>query len=179
VTPDALWARIAEGTGDPRLARNQGFLGHADCSRFVQGLVPRRRSGPRFVPLYRRDHAGEMQFLAALLDRLGGLSFRLDDRRRAILRAVRVAARHPGFLLARALPFGVRLLRRAGWGARYFNLVSHHFMSAAEVATPRGRERLDACAFRVPVDGRLVSMCAANALGLRDAAYRATRPGHG
>ena len=30
-----------------------------------------------------------------------------------------------------------------------------------------GRERLDACAFKVPVDGRMVSMCEMNATGLR------------
>ncbi len=45
-------------------------------------------------------------------------------------------------------------------------------MSAAEMKTAQGQERLDACAFRVPIDGRLESMCAVNASGLREAYYR-------
>jgi hypothetical protein len=40
-------------------------------------------------------------------------------------------------------------------------------MDAQELATPTGRERLRACAFRVPVDGKMVSMCEVNATGLR------------
>ena len=33
---------------------------------------------------------------------------------------------------------------------RHFNIVSHHFMSREELATPRGRERLGLCVFRRP-----------------------------
>ncbi|MBD3867341.1 MAG: hypothetical protein IFK94_04365 [Acidobacteria bacterium] len=40
-------------------------------------------------------------------------------------------------------------------------------MNGDELETPEGRERLDACVFRVPVDGRLVSMCEMNATSLR------------
>jgi hypothetical protein len=56
---------------------------------------------------------------------------------------------------------------------RYFCIVSHHFMSAAETTTPLGQERLSACAFRVPINGRLEPMCAVNALGKREQFYRA------
>ncbi len=169
---DELWERIAEGAGDPALRRGEGWLGHPACSRFVQGLVPRRSRALRLVPLYRRDRAEEMRFLGELLDRLGGASFRLDGRLHAALRAGEVIARHPLFLLRRALPFAWRLLRRVGSvRADYFCIVSHHFMSAAETTTPLGRERLDLCAFKVPLDGRLEPMCAVNALGLREAYY--------
>jgi hypothetical protein len=54
----------------------------------------------------------------------------------------------------------------------YFCIVSHHFMSADEMNTAQGQERLAACAFQVPINGRLESMCAVNALGLREAYYR-------
>ena len=171
VTVDELWERIAVGTGDPHLRRGEGWLGHPDCSRFVQGLVSRH--GTTFVPLYQRDRADEMTFLGELLDRLGGTSFRLDGRGAAVRRAVGMLRRHGRFLVRRAIPHLWRLARRAGsLRVRYFCLVSHHFMSAAEAATPRGRERLAVCAFRVPIDGRLEPMCAVNALGLRDAYYR-------
>ncbi len=44
-------------------------------------------------------------------------------------------------------------------------------MSAAEIASDRGQERVDLCAFKVPIDGSLRSMCEVNALGLRDEFY--------
>lgn len=172
VGADELWSRIAEGAGDPELRRGEGWLGHPECSRFVQGLVSRR--GDRLIPLYRRDVPAEMRVLGELLDRLGGTSFRLDRGGRRALRAARALGRHTGFLAGRVLPHVWRRMRRTGaLRPRYFCIVSHHFMSAAETATPTGRERLAACAFRVPIDGRLEPMCAVNALGLRDRFYRA------
>lgn len=177
VTPDELWQRIAEGAGDPELRRGEAFLGHPDCSRFVQGLAVRRGERVALVPLYRRDRPDEMRFLRELLDRLGGTSFRLDGRGRALLRAGRMLARHAGFLAREVMPYLWRLARRAGTTrAHYFCIVSHHFMSAAEAATVVGRERLSACVFRVPIDGRLEPMCAVNALGLRESFYRAAPP---
>lgn len=172
VTPDALWARIAQGTGDPDVRRGEGYLGHPQCSRFVQGLVARRRGRVSFVPLYRADHAEEMAFVSAVTERLGGISFRLDRRGTALLRMSHILLRHGAFLARGAVPYLWRLVGRAGsLRLRYFCIVSHHFMSAAESATPVGRERLSACAFRVPIDGRLEPMCAVNALGVRERFY--------
>lgn len=171
VTADELWRAIAAGTSAPELDRSEGWLGHPACSRFVQGLV--RPRGDRFVPLYSRDRADEMRVLEELLDRLGGTSFRLDGRARRVVRALRVVARHGGFLARRVLPHVVRRLRTVGsLRPRYFCIVSHHFMSRDELSTPLGRERLETCAFRVPIDGRLESMCAVNALGLRESFHR-------
>jgi MoaA/NifB/PqqE/SkfB family radical SAM enzyme len=174
VTADELWKRIAAGAGDAALRRGEGWLGHPACSRFVQGLAVRRRGGAALVPLYRRDDTEEMRFLAGLLDRLGGTSFRLDDPARALRRLRRVVLPHLGFLLGRGLPQLWRLLRRAGTlRARYFCIVSHHFMNAAEMSSALGRQRLRHCAFRVPIDGHLEPMCAVNAGGLRERFYRA------
>jgi hypothetical protein len=176
VGADELWQRIAEGAGDPALLRGEGWLGHPACSRFVQGLVPRRgRRAGRLVPLYLRDVPADMQFIDDLLDRLGGASFRLDTRPRAALRAGQVLMRHSHFLLRGGLPFAWRLWRRArSVSADYFCVVSHHFMSTRQIETPLGRERIALCAFKVPVEGRLESMCAVNALGLREDYYRAS-----
>jgi MoaA/NifB/PqqE/SkfB family radical SAM enzyme len=173
VAADELWQRIAEGAGDDMIRRGEGWLGHPACSRFVQGLAVGRRNGVAFVPLYRRDQVDEMRTLNELLDRLGGVSFRLDNYAHAWRRAGRIAVRHSGFIIGRLLPAFVRLLRRArSFRANYFCIVSHHFMSAAEMKTAQGEERLAACAFRVPINGRLEPMCAVNALGLREAYYR-------
>ena len=82
-----------------------------------------------------------------------------------------------GFILLKLLPQMVKLLLRAGsLKANYLCIVSHHFMSAGDLATPQGRERLAACAFRVPINGALQPMCAVNALGLREAFYGRPAP---
>ena len=178
VEPDELWERIALGADNREILRGEGFLGHPACSRFVQGLVSRRGERISLEPLYRGDDAREMKLLAALLDRLGGTSFRLHGRVESLRRAAWALARHAPLLARHAIPYLWRLARRTRTlRPRYFCIVSHHFMSAAEAATEIGRERLDACAFRVPIDGRLEPMCAVNALGLRDTYYRGATPG--
>ena len=170
VDRDQLWERIADGAGDRELRRGEGSLGHPSCSRFVQGLVARRGGRPSLVPLYRHDRPEDMRLVAELVERVGGTSFRLDGRLDRALRAADLLVRHGGFLARRVLPHLWRLWRATGMRRpRYFCIVSHHFMSAAETATPLGQERLAACAFRVPIDGVLEPMCSVNALGLRDA----------
>ena len=179
VTPDELWTKIAAGAGDPHIGRGEGWLGHPACSRFVQGLAVKqtKHGHPQLVPLYRRDEPAEMRVLNELLDRTGGLSFRLDTLRQAVGRLAAFAVRHGWFALTRLLPHFIKLRGRAGtWRANYFCIVSHHFMSAAETATPLGQERLDVCAFKVAINGELKSMCAVNALGLREDFYRAKQP---
>ncbi|MBI5771192.1 MAG: hypothetical protein HZA93_25690 [Verrucomicrobia bacterium] len=179
VSPDELWEKIAEGTGDPAIRRAEGSLGHPACSRFVQGFAVRhpRPGRPRLFPLYRRDRPDEMRTLSELFARVGGMSFRLDDRWRALRRAAWMTARHGGFALRQLLPHAWKLWCRTGTlRGNYFCIVSHHFMSAAETATPAGQERLDACAFKVSLDGQLAPMCAVNALGLREEFYRVGQP---
>ena len=114
VSPDELWQRIADGTGDPEVRRGEGYLGHPHCSRLVQGLAARRGDRISFQPLYRADRADEMAFVRALLDRLGGTSFRLDGRGRMLLRAGDVLLRHFAFLARHVVPYLWRLVRRAG-----------------------------------------------------------------
>jgi len=172
VSTDQLWSRIAEGANNPSLRQGEGWLGHPSCGCFVQGLATRRKDGVRLVPLYRRDDADDMRFLQGLLDRMGGLSFRLDSRRRAARKKAHVLKRNTGFLLRHGIPYLGRLLKRTGTlRARYFCIVSHHFMDQAEIASPAGSERRSVCVFRVPINGRLEPMCAVNARGMRERFY--------
>jgi hypothetical protein len=196
VTADDVWARIAEGlSGDAaegeRRLQHKGWLGHPDCSRFVQGVVicrPGRR--PQFHPLFRSDDPQDQAAIHGLMTRFGGLTFRLDTRWQAAARLAGVLTADPGFLLSTVLPFLLRWPRRGDsaqplhlvwrwlWGTvsvHYLNIVSHHFMSPAELTTPRGQERLTLCAFRVPVGDRMVSMCEVNAGGIRERYYAALR----
>lgn len=179
VNPDELWEKIAEGVGDASIRLGEGSLGHPACSRFVHGLAVKDPSpnGPRLFPFYRRDQAEELAVLGELFERVGGMSFRLDDRWTAFRRAAGMLLNHGFFAITRLLPQAWRLWRRAGTlRANYFAIVSHHFMSAAEIAKPEGRDRLDLCAFKVSINGKLESMCAVNALGLREEFYREGRP---
>lgn len=196
VCVQALWEKIAEGLAEHReehqpLSAHTGWLGHPDCSRFVQGLVRRSDRGRRtFVPLLRPDAAEDAEALEGLLDRFGGLTLRLDAPGRAFARALGVVGAHPRFLAEVALPLVLRLLGRVAPTGRlrflwdwlrglerlsYLNIVSHHFMSAHELAATRGRERVDLCVLKVAIGGELLSMCEVNALGLRERYYDSLR----
>jgi hypothetical protein len=194
VTVNEVWARVAEGlSNDPtarlRLAKHQGWLGHPDCSRFLQGLVTRQpATRPEFRPLFCYDDRKDEAVVNGLMARFGGLTFRLDSRWRAAVRLAGVIAAHPRFLLGQVVPFLLRWPRRFDpahpfrWTWRwlrgtatvhYLNIVSHHFMSPPELHTAQGQERLAVCAFQVPINGRLVSMCEVNAGGVREGYYAA------
>ena len=143
----------------------------------------------RFVPLWDPTDPRDLAFVNALLSAWGGATFRLDRPTRIAVRALGLFLRNPFLAAFRLQAWAFRWLKRAGVPIvplcvdlargrrrlRYLNLVSHHFMGAAEVETETGRERLASCAFRVPVEGELVSMCAVNTLGARESVYAAAR----
>ncbi|MBM4269487.1 MAG: radical SAM protein [Deltaproteobacteria bacterium] len=189
-----LWEAIAAGLGgDPseakRLLAHQGWLGHPACSLFLQGIVVEADGAePVFQPLFRPDDPRDQPIVEEWFRRFGGLTLRLDGRARAVARVVGLVARHPTFFLGRIVPYLARWPRRLSPGGaldffrrwrrgsirlRYLNVVSHHFMSAEELETESGRERLGTCVFRVPIADRMVPMCEVNARGIRDELYRA------
>jgi hypothetical protein len=51
-------------------------------------------------------------------------------------------------------------------------------MSASELDTPEGRERLEACVFKLPVKGEMVSMCRMNGTDLRERLNREATERH-
>lgn len=186
VTMSELWEAISLGVGsDTSLTRHHGFLGHPDCSRFAQGVVVQGDSTPKFVPLWDPEDPRDVAFIDDVLDAFGGATLRLDRPQRAAVRLIGLILRHPLLVATRAPAWALRVLRRSEAAPvqllvallvgrqrlRYLNLVSHHFMGEAELATDKGKERLDRCAFRVPIDGELVSMCQVNSTGLREEVY--------
>ena len=194
VDVETLWARVGEGlarTGTPDAAallqRSAVWFGHSACNRMVNGIVARHGGGTlRYHPL--RDDADptDVRVVDGFLQRFGGISFRLDGASERVARLLGVALAAPRFVLGSVLPYAGHWLRRLGDGsamrglARVLTrsaevqplvLVSHHFMSRAQLETPTGRERLAHCVFLVPVDGALVSMCEVNATGIRERYY--------
>jgi hypothetical protein len=191
VSVEALWDRVAEGLGvgggAARMARMGVWFGHAACNRMVNGVVVRDAGAPpRYHALRDVDDATDVRVVDGFLRRFGGVSFRLDAPAELVARCAGVACSAPRFVLGNLLPYARHWLRRVGAGsaargawrlatgratATPLVLVSHHFMSRAELETPLGRERLAHCVFHVPVGGELVSMCEVNALGVRERYY--------
>lgn len=198
VDVEELWRKIAEGlygeSCDPqRLLEGQMWLGHSACNRYVPGYVVRERGRePAFHPARLASDPFDVSINEQFWARFGGLSFRADRAAEAMARALgllvngadlvaKYGGRYFEHLLARFAPdrpfrFLVEWLT-SRTRVNGLLIVSHHFMSDWEVATPKGRERLDLCVFHVPVGDRLLPMCEVNALGVRDAYYEDIRAG--
>ena len=128
----------------------------------------------------------DKRVLSEFIDQLGGVRFRADSRLEATTRVLAMILSAPR-LMAWTLPrYVLHWLRRIAPGDVFrfvcdllggrvnvnrFTVVSHHFMSGDELQTSMGQERLERCVFRVPVNGRMVSMCEFNANGRRDEFY--------
>jgi MoaA/NifB/PqqE/SkfB family radical SAM enzyme len=192
VDVDSLWREIANGLDvEPenrdRLDENQWWMGHPGCSRFVIGASVRQPGmSPRYLPLSINSSARDQQFVETIFKHWAGITFRADQPAEALARLAGMIFHAPGFFawtLPRTAWHWLRRIDRQqplrlGWRvltgkARVDRLMiaSHHFMSAAELATDEGRQRLHHCAFKVPVNGELKSMCEVNAAGLRDQVY--------
>jgi len=195
---EELWQETARGLAGPAqdvrfLLRGQMWLGHSACNRYVHGFMLDRRDGaPVFHPLRLEGEARDERAIAGYLRRFGGGTFRRDTPFEARTRLAAMLVRAPLFWAGTVLPYfwgqlermaperPMALLGQIVRGearVHHFNIVSHHFMSREEILSPLGRERLDMCVFRLPVDGQLVSMCEVNALGIRDRYYERIRGG--
>jgi hypothetical protein len=198
VDVEHLWRQISVGVwGTPDkvhlLDRGVTFLGHPECTRYVTGAVRTTRDGKREY-LSTRDFSDDKtdRRVRAFFQRFGGITFRPDRCALEIgARALGMLAHAPLFFARNALPYAWKWLHRVGDGHPWralgslltrrtklhgLMLSSHHFMSRQQIETPLGRERLDLCIFHLAIDGKIVSMCEANALGVRDQYYAALLP---
>jgi len=193
VTADELWREISRGTADFGLhLRGTGPLhfGHSDCTRFVP-LLALERSGekPRLFQAI-RDEPQDVEVLREFIAHgLGGVAFRDDLAIEKVARFLGMVRTAPGWMLGRARRWvdgrfrseaGLSLARllfdrlRGRLRLDGLTLTSHHFMSAEELRTSAGQERLAACVFRVPYQGEMVPMCRMNAGGIRERFYSET-----
>ena len=139
-----------------------------------------------FHPLFRGINSPDQEFLADFLRRFGGISTRVGNSRLAYAKLFIMLASTPVFIIQSLLPFIIRKLKELnachGIGLfgrivvgrahiNYLNIISHHFMSRDEIDTPHGQERLQACVFKVPLNGKMISMCSVNAKGYRKNYY--------
>lgn len=190
VTPQALWNEVAKAMRDYDVELPSAapmHFGHPECTRFVTFLAVQKGDQRARLMQFIRDTPEDV----AVMDEyfrtgLGGVAFRDDLRMEAVARAAGMLVREPRFLLGRARRWINDRLRESlgttfmpllarGLTGRLrvdgVTLTSHHFMSPAELTTDVGRARLDACVFRVPVNGEMLPMCQVNAGGVRDRFY--------
>ena len=189
VTPAELWREIAKPCAEYGLAFDGAqpmHFGHPDCTRFVPLMALQHRGKTRLLQLIRND-AEDVAVMQEFFARDGGAAFRDDRPFELIARGAGMLWRAPRWWFGRVRHWiDARLRRDAGTSllrltrdvvlrrvhVDSLTLTSHHFMSPAELATDTGRARLDACVFRLPVNGEMVPMCRVNAGGVREAFYR-------
>ena len=192
VRNQTVWNYIASGlnygNAESCLSAHQWWLGHSECSRFIMGLVTHEKGlAPRFHPLsIAGGDESDHRVLSYFYKKWGGITFRADNGLEKLCRSLGMFLQAPLFFL-NELPRYVwtwfhRLAPNQPWKVplqilrrqlhiHRFTVVTHHFMDLNQINTPLGRERLEHCAFVVPIDGNFESMCEVNASGIRDRFY--------
>jgi hypothetical protein len=190
VDVDDLWRAVGEGLPErpalDTLTRRQWWLGHGGCNRIMLGMACGTPEGRVAYQAFSPDDPDDQHIYGEFCEYLGGLSFRGLTIAQSIRSLVASAIREPRFFFASVPRYVWSWLKRVNqdrpWNAFYrfatgrdrldvFTIVSHHFMDRSQLRTAEGRERVENCVFRVPVNGELVSMCEFNADGGRDRYY--------
>jgi MoaA/NifB/PqqE/SkfB family radical SAM enzyme len=191
VTPAELWGEVRKATRDYGLdlpGAEPMHFGHPDCTRFVPMIAvqPRGESRPKLLQFI-RDTPADIGIMEEFFDHgLGGVTFRDDLPLEMAARGAGLLRSQPRWLFGKVRRWVNSRLRTEA-GTSFFpllfrglagrvrvdgiTLTSHHFMSPEELTTDTGRERLDACVFRLPYQGRMVPMCQMNAGGVREELY--------
>jgi len=184
-----LWQKVEEGAGSA-LNPHTFHFGHEACNRVSLFFVVRFGDQLEVVQVAREGSARDARFLDQMEQ--GEIAhFNTDDANPAevvgrflglFAREPRLLARWSAYALYRLgterrwLPrFAASVLRGERVSVSPFAVVVHDFMSRHELDTDDGRERLEACCFKVPVRGRMVSMCELNATDLREELNREQR----
>ena len=188
VTPVDLWTEIARATREHGVEFKDAepmHFGHPDCTRFITLMALERNKTTRLVQLI-RDDPDDVAVMQEYFAGDGGAAFRDDRPLELLARGAGMIVRRPRWWFGRVrrwLDHRLRrdadtsligltrdlLLRRVKLDG--LTLTSHHFMSPGELATETGQARLDACVFRLPINGEMVPMCRVNAGGVREEFY--------
>ena len=185
LTLDAVWAQVCKGVGRP-LNRHAMYFGHPSCSIVAPWLVVSLGGRNHIVEASREGKRWDLGFFQRAMKHLGGFSTVKSTRTQTVAKLLGLLARSPWLAMeapfygmyrlwgvrSLLLPFAGQWLMRRPVSIRPLVVVSHKFMDAKELQTPLGRARLDACVFKVPVDGKMISMCEMNATPIRETLHR-------
>jgi len=176
-----VWESICLGVGRP-LNRHAMHFGHPECNITVPIVVLRRGEERLVVEAVRANRPWDRRLFGRLIRAYAAPIETADRKLAAAGQLLAPLLLRPHLALELVLYGGYRLwpllgpiarllgdaLRGRRVAVRPLLLVVHKFMSAEELRTPLGRERLAACTFKVPVEGELVSMCEVNATDIRE-----------
>ncbi len=188
LTLDDVWNQVCEGLGT-RINRDAMHFGHRECHIVTPVVVARGGEETVVLETVREGKKWDRAYLTRLLRAIGGYTVRGKSRVANLLGIASLILRHP-LLLMETLFYGLyrswgdrrglgavltEALKRRSLSVRPLALVVHKFMSPVELETEVGQERLAACTFRVPHDGRMIPMCEMNATELRSKLYPRAR----
>ena len=175
VSMDAVWEKVCQGVG-AKLNRNAMHYGHPECNITVPILLVSAGDRHQAIEVVREGKRWDLRvFSTALREFSPWVNLNLKPWRNVIAVALRLVQRPAalGELMLYSLyrlwaargvvatfAWNMAMLRRVR--LRPLLLVVHRFMSPDEIDTPLGQERLQACVFKLPVDGEMVSMCEMN-----------------
>ena len=175
-----IWSKVCEGLGVD--ANPEPMLyGHHLCNTTSLNFVVHWDDVYQVVEVTRGDPISRRFFQRLVVESLAGFSPDGESTAQALARLLGRLRQNPDLFVRVPAYCGFRgwterawlpdflgaVARGRPWSIKPFILVIHNFMSAHELETEEGRVRLEACAFKVPVDGRMVSMCALNGTDLR------------
>lgn len=179
---DKVWDKICEGVG-VQLNRHPFLFGHPDCN-YMGLFFTVKFNGETHVVEVNRDHKSlDSLFVLRLLhgplagyntdgltaarDEFASLLGHLKDKPSHLL-DIAAYGLYRAFGERKWLPRFIKaVLTGQDWQINPTAIIVHNFMSKDELDTPVGRARLDACAFRLPVNGEMVPMCKMNGTDLR------------
>ena len=159
-------------------------FGHEDCNRIALFLAVETGDTPILLEAVRADSPEDKRLVARFLKDFAGVV--LNDRSPGEITAhlLGILCRKPlwlfhGFRYAlirswqerRHIPKVVLAALRLKLRFRPLAFVIHAFMDAAELETEKGKARLEACSFKLSVDGQLVPMCQMNGTETRENTY--------
>jgi MoaA/NifB/PqqE/SkfB family radical SAM enzyme len=179
---DLLWAKIGEGLGLDDVNDHTFLMGHPSCNQTALMWVIHFDGERQIMEVSRKNKAYDQRFMDALM-RGAFRGFTADGctTAEAIGRGLGMFRDSPQYLWQVPAYMAYRLFGDRAWVPRFVKavvagrpwsirpmiVVAHNFMSSHELDTDEGQARLAACAFRLPVDGRMVPMCEMNGTALR------------
>jgi molybdenum cofactor biosynthesis enzyme MoaA len=180
---DEVWQALQQAFGEPLNPHALRF-GHKDCNRIAMLLALQTGKEPIYLQAVRPDNAMDRKFLDRLMRDFAGVTMNDAKLNEYVGKALGMLLRKPWWLGIAALytarrswqerrhiPSVIGAALRGKLRIRPFAFVVHAFMDRSELDTEKGKERLDACVFRLPVNGRMVPMCEMNGSELRESTY--------
>lgn len=178
---DGLWKQVCKGAGKS-ISRAGMTFGHPSCNTVTMHFVVKYGGRTQLVEFL--EGKKDVRFFHELLRKGFGSFTPMDEDSRidAAMKAAILLARQPRWLWEVPHYIMHRMHTERGWLGDFlrtvltggdweinpYALIVHNFMSADELQTEEGQARLAACAFRIPFQGEMVSMCEFNGSDMRE-----------